>query len=130
MRCRWAIGLLGILVLLRLQHPPAIVPDMARRPAPAVQVEGTHGPLSRARSQAVVDRLAGGQPTNIFERHLAVEEAIAGSPLTAGNKVTLLQDGPTTYQAMFAAIAARATTSTWRPTSSTTMRSAGGSRRP
>lgn len=38
--------------------------------------------------------------------HLAVEEAIVGSPLTAGNKVELLQDGPTTYKAMMSAISA------------------------
>lgn len=84
---------------------PTIVPDMARSPRTPVQVEGAQGPLSAARSQAIVDRLkAGGDETNIFDIHLAVEEEIAGSPLTAGNKVTLLQDGPTTYQAMMAAI--------------------------
>ncbi len=31
--------------------------------------------------------------------------AISDSPLTLGNKVTLLQDGTATYAAMFAAIA-------------------------
>ncbi len=84
---------------------PTIVPDMAHRPAKAVQVSGTHGPLSTKRSKAIVDRLkASGADTDIFAVHLAVEEAINGSPLTAGNKVLLLQDGPTTYAAMFAAI--------------------------
>src|SRR5262249_5136149 len=43
--------------------------------------------------------------TNILDRHLALEEALAGRPLVAGNKVTLLQDGAATYPAMFAAIA-------------------------
>jgi cardiolipin synthase len=33
-----------------------------------------------------------------------LEEAVAGSPLVIGNKVTLLKDGPATYQAMLAAI--------------------------
>ncbi len=74
-----------------------------------MQVDGAQGPLSAARSKAIVDRLkAGGEETNIFDIHLAVEEEIAGSPLTAGNQVTLLQDGPTTYQAMMAAIDAAA----------------------
>jgi cardiolipin synthase len=83
---------------------PTIVPDMAR-PRTPVQVEGAQGPLSAARSKAIVDRLkAGGKETNIFDVHMAVEEEIAGSPLTAGNRVALLQDGPTTYQAMMAAI--------------------------
>jgi cardiolipin synthase len=86
---------------------PTIVPDLARRPGPPVQLEGAGGPLSVAHSQAILDRLEGsGQNTGLFERHLALEEAIVGSPLTTGNQVRLLQDGPTTYQAMFAAILA------------------------
>ena len=41
----------------------------------------------------------------MLERHLALEQAFSDSPLTAGNKVQLLLDGPATYRAMFAAIA-------------------------
>jgi cardiolipin synthase len=86
---------------------PTIVPDLGRAPATRVQLEGLHGPLSSARSKAILDRLgSGGQQTDIFDRHLALEEAIVGSPLTAGNDVVLLQNGPATYQAMLAAIAA------------------------
>jgi cardiolipin synthase len=86
---------------------PVIVPDLARRAVPAVQLEGSRGPLTAAQSQAVLARLAAsGSPTGIFERHLALEEAIVGSPLTTGNRVTLLQDGPATYRAMLAAIEA------------------------
>jgi cardiolipin synthase len=86
---------------------PTIVPDLARRSGPAVQLEGARGPLSPAQSKAVLDRLrATGQPTNIFDRHLALEEAIVGSPLTTGNQVLLLNDGPATYSAMLMAIAA------------------------
>ncbi len=86
---------------------PTFVPDLSLRNAPAVQLEGARGPLSGAQSKAVLERLkAGGTPTDIFERHLALEEAIAGSPLTTGNEVRLLEDGPATYQAMIVAIAA------------------------
>lgn len=87
---------------------PTLVPDLAlRRSGSPPQVEGARGPLSAAQSKAVLDRLqAGGKPSDIFERHLAVEEAVAGSPLTTGNDVRLLVDGPATYQAMIAAIAA------------------------
>ena len=86
---------------------PTIVPDLARRSGPAVQLLGARGPLSPAQSKAVLDRLgASGQPTNIFDRHLALEEAIVGSPLVTGNQVSLLKDGPATYTAMLAAIAA------------------------
>ena len=70
-----------------------------------MQIEGAHGPLSPAQSKAVLHNLsAQGKETGIFERHLAVEEAIVGSPLTTGNQVTLLVDGPATSRAMFAAI--------------------------
>jgi cardiolipin synthase len=86
---------------------PVIVPDLARPRGPAVQLEGARGPLTPAQSKAVLERLASrGPDTSIFDRHLALEEAIVGSPLTTGNRVRLLQDGPATYEAMFAAIAA------------------------
>lgn len=84
---------------------PTIVPDMARRPAQPVQLEGARGPLTSQQSKAVLDRLKSrGEETSIFDRHLALEEAIVGSPLMVGNKVVLLQDGPDTFQLMFAAI--------------------------
>jgi cardiolipin synthase len=78
---------------------------MARRPAPPVQLEGARGPLTAPQSKAILDRLKrGAEDTSIFDRHLALAEAIVGSPLMVGNKVILLQDGPATFQAMFAAI--------------------------
>jgi cardiolipin synthase len=86
---------------------PTIVPDLARPKGTPLQIDGAHGPLSAAQSKAVLERLkSGGKDSDIFERHLALEEAIVGSPLSAGNEVRLLQDGPATYRAMLAAIAA------------------------
>ena len=86
---------------------PTIVPDMARHSSAPVRLEGARGPLSAAQSQAVLEGLKrGAKETNIFDRHLALEGAIVGSPLTTGNQVLLLQDGPATYRAMFAAIEA------------------------
>ena len=86
---------------------PRIVPDLERGARAPVPLEGARGPLSAAESKAILDGLARRSPeTDIFTRHLALEEAIVGSPLTTGNRVLLLQDGPATYQAMFAAIAA------------------------
>ncbi len=94
-------------LLMGCSSLPTIVPDLARPPGPPVQLEGAQGPLSAARSKAILAGLASrGQPTDIFERHLAIEEAIVGSPLTTGNEVLLLQDGPATYRAMLAAIEA------------------------
>ncbi len=84
---------------------PIMVPDMALRPSHPVQLEGAHGPLTAQQSKAILARLKkNGDETNIFDKHLALEEEIIGSPLVVGNKVELLVDGPTTYDAMFAAI--------------------------
>lgn len=72
-----------------------------------IRLQGARGPLSAAQSKQILERLQKtGRVTDIFERHLAIEEAIVGSPLTTGNQVLLLQDGPATYRAMFAAILA------------------------
>ena len=84
---------------------PIIVPDMALRAERRVQLEGAFGPLSSQQSKAILDRLKSrGEETSIFDRHLALEQAIVGSPLMVGNQVVLLQDGPATFQAMFTAI--------------------------
>ena len=78
---------------------------MGQRPSRAVRLEGARGPLSAQESKAILVRLESrGVETGIFERHLALEEGVAGSPLTVGNKVALLQDGPATFAAMFEAI--------------------------
>ncbi len=85
---------------------PRVVPDMAHDSG-APQLEGARGPLTAARSKEILDGLrAGGKQPDVLERHLALEAAISDSPLVAGNRIALLQDGPSTYQAMFAAIRA------------------------
>jgi len=97
---------LGLLLLAACQSLPRIVPDMAP-PSSHAQVHGAQGELSPARSQAILQGLErGADETNIFERHLAVEQEVSGSPLLTGNRVRLLEDGPDTYRAMFAAILA------------------------
>ena len=104
-RPRWACVAL-LLLLGACGSLPRIVPDMARA-APAAQIEAARGPLSAARSKEILDGLrSGGRQTDVLERHLALEQAISDSPLLAGNKVQLLQNGPATYEAMFAAIRA------------------------
>ncbi len=66
-------------------------------------VAGSHGVLSDQKAGSILaNRLRG---TRIDMQTLAgLEEAATGSPLIAGNKVTLLFDGPQTLQAMIAAI--------------------------
>ena len=66
---------------------------------------GAHGPLTEAQSKAILARLKRqGQDTDVLGRHLAFEEAITDTPLTIGNKVTLLTDGASTFAAMAKAI--------------------------
>ena len=99
---------LALLFISGCASLPVINPDTVRpsvRSRQALQLTGAKGPLSAAASKAVLERLkARSTATDIFDRHLALEEAIVGSPLTTGNQVQLLQDGPATYQAMFSAI--------------------------
>jgi cardiolipin synthase len=84
---------------------PTMVPDMEMEPSHPVQIEGAHGPLTVQQSKAILAKLKkNGEDTNIFDKHLALEAEIVGGPLVVGNKVELLVDGPTTYDAMFAAI--------------------------
>jgi cardiolipin synthase len=61
--------------------------------------------FSDEQNKAIVERLkrqAG--DTDILTRHVAVSEAISGSPMVTGNQAILLEDGPATYTAMFTAI--------------------------
>jgi cardiolipin synthase A/B len=61
--------------------------------------------LSPEKSKAIMERLKlSVDPTDVLERHTAVVESVTDSPLTKGNKVTLLIDGQATYAAMFEAI--------------------------
>lgn len=69
------------------------------------QFAGGDGPLPADRDRRIVTRLEQRTgDTDILDRHLAFEQAITGSPLIVGNKVTLLKNGPDTYRAMFDAI--------------------------
>jgi cardiolipin synthase len=98
---------IGVAAFAGCRSLPRIDPDMAPPRSAKVQLDSAHGPLSATRSKAILDTLKSrAQDTNLFDRHLAIEEALAGSPLVAGNKVTLLQNGPATYQAMLTAIQA------------------------
>jgi len=74
--------------------------------AQAVEFDNARGPVSAGKSAAILDKLESKSgDIDILEKHLAMEQAInADSPLVLGNKLVLLQDGPATYQAMFAAI--------------------------
>ena len=101
---RWARAL--PLACLALLAACASVPDSEERQARKAQAS-----LS---ADAAVESYRRGQgiaadprtPKDDFlARHLAVEQAVSGAPLVAGNRVRLLADGPGTYQAMLRSIA-------------------------
>jgi cardiolipin synthase len=69
------------------------------------QILSSKGLLSPRDSKAIMERLKRSvDSSDILERHTAVVESVTDSPLTKGNKVTLLADGQATYAAMFAAM--------------------------
>ena len=71
-----------------------------------VEFDNARGPVSATKSAGILDELKRKSgDIDILQKHLATEQAInAGSPLVLGNKLVLLQDGPATYEAMFAAM--------------------------
>jgi cardiolipin synthase len=70
-----------------------------------VKFESAEGSLSNAQGRAIIASLEKNDgKLDILHRHLAFEQAITGSPLVVGNKVTLLENGAATYRAMFNAI--------------------------
>ena len=88
----------------------ASIPDAARMMqmpyAQAVKFESARGQVSTAKNAAIIRALKNRSgDIDILQKHLAMEQAInVDSPLVLGNKLVLLEDGPATYQAMFAAM--------------------------
>ncbi len=87
----------------------ASLPDtqaiLERHEAQAVRFENARGPVSVQKNTAVLDELKRRSgDIDILEKQIALEQAINDSPLTLGNKATLLKDGPATYAAMAQAI--------------------------
>jgi cardiolipin synthase len=69
------------------------------------QIVSFKGLLSPKQSKALMERLQRSvDATDMLQRYIAVIESVSESPLTKGNKVTLLVDGPATYAAMFKAV--------------------------
>jgi cardiolipin synthase len=99
------------LSILSLGNGCATLPNVSEMmdEAPAAQesrqIASSKGLLSPEKSKAIMERLKRSvDPTDILERHAAVVESVTESPLTKGNKVTLLANGQAAYAAMFKAI--------------------------
>lgn len=100
--CLVAFSLLVLSACATLPDTDALI---ARHAGQAARFETARGPISKQRTAAILARLKQNSGNiDILDKQIALEQAIVGSPLVVGNKVTLLQDGPATYAAMFAAI--------------------------
>jgi len=74
-------------------------------PQQPYQIASSKGLLSPEKSKAIMELLKlSVDPTDILERYTAVVESVTESPMTKGNKVTLLANGQAAYAAMFQAI--------------------------
>ncbi len=99
-------------ILLAVTTGCASVPDANRRIAQASAasagepwVLGTEGPLTVAESRRLLRGIASDAGEDVLlHRHLAIEEAVARTPLTAGNRVDLLEDGEAAFAAIFKAL--------------------------
>ena len=104
----WCTAIIGLVALFGACATQPEVGHVMHKPAPAgsgTDIVDSRGPLSAKESQAIIDKVkAEAKDSGMLERHLAIEEAVAGSPLVADNRVTLLPDAETTFKAMAAAI--------------------------
>src|SRR5512145_2482367 len=97
------VSLLGFDGCATLPKVSDVIDESTPREPP--QILSAKGLLSPETSKDLMERLKRSvAPTDLLERYTAVIESVSGSPLTHGNKVTLLIDGPATYAAMLNAI--------------------------
>ena len=95
----WTLG--GCSALPNVTDTIRQAPDTASPP----RITSARAPLSLKQRKAVMDRLKRSvEGTDILQRYTTVLESVSENPLTKGNKVTLLVDGPATYAAMFKAV--------------------------
>jgi cardiolipin synthase len=106
-RRRLSAALLAAFLLTACASQPAPPSSIEIRATAEPRIVGADGRLSRRQSETVLAALDSRvEPAETLKRHIAEEQSIVGSPLVAGNKAVLLEDGPATYKAMFAAISA------------------------
>lgn len=98
---------LSLALALVMSAGCAELPDLSEqvRHREQVKVSTARGWMGYEQSQALIRKLAPqAKKEDFLARHLQVEEAITGAPLTAGNALELYIDGPSAYKAMAQAI--------------------------
>ena len=102
---RLVTALLAAAAIFGCASLPEVHPWSAESGARTPTLVGSRGELSQKRAEAALARIrAKGGGSDVLERHIAIEEEVAGAPLTVGNAASLLYDGPASYQSMFDAI--------------------------
>jgi cardiolipin synthase A/B len=103
---RMAVAACCLLTLAGCASLPDAAHEMGKPHAQTVQFDNARGPVSANKSANILEELKSQSgDIDILQKHLALEQAInTDSPLVLGNRLVLLQDGPATYQAMFAAM--------------------------
>ena len=104
--CRRALAWISILLSLSgCAHIPSVPEPVAIDSGAQIQVRGARGALSPRATATLLSQLSAQAPdAGALQRHLAIEQSVAGSPLYTGNRVTVLRDGADSFAAMFAAI--------------------------
>ncbi|MER3445629.1 MAG: cardiolipin synthase B, partial [Candidatus Dadabacteria bacterium] len=70
-----------------------------------LRIKNATGHISLQKSEYILKRAVGDEDDKEhLKEFIRAEQGITGRPLVAGNRVTLLVDGPATYKAMFEAI--------------------------
>lgn len=98
-----SVLLLGVMLTACATLPDVDSLGASLSPKATPTIEGSHGILTTKRAKSLLSRRLPNSRVDI-QRLAALEEEATGSPLIAGNKVTLLFDGPQTMKAMMAAI--------------------------
>ena len=82
--------------------------DLIDQPSGAAtqpEIVGAHGPLTAKQSKALFRGMGVDEhDIDVLQRHLIIEQAVAESPLAAGNRTHVLRDGAATFRALFSAI--------------------------
>jgi cardiolipin synthase len=103
-----ALAAVSLALLAGCATTPGVSPEIGR-PAAAEKPEvvGARGPLSNDQVKALIAKLTLAPGDNaLLRHHMAIEQAVAETPLVEGETTHLLRDGPATFRAMFAAMKA------------------------
>ena len=99
---RWLLPLVCAALLAACASVPDAQERRARESQAGLSADAAQDSYRRGQGIAADPRTP---KDDFLARHLAVEQAVSGAPLVAGNRVRLLADGPSTYRAMLQSIA-------------------------